>query len=273
MMRKRKPPTSLADQATDTIRDRILDMTLAPGMQLDESILRERLSISRTPAREALNRLVAEGLVESRSNKGFYVTLLDVRQTARFFDAFFIVERAAGALCNFSHPNFVADLKAIQAKHDAAVANDSFLAISQHNAEFHVRITRATENDYLVDFAKRVHNYARRLVYFVYATESDDYDYFSEQQGKIIEEHLIIISAIQQQDRLGLIEILSRHAQRFQTRMLRFIGGRWLAANGVETIVRPKVELNEGSATKTSDTALARSRLTQKTKEKRSRLT
>ncbi len=53
---KRRPvPLPLALSATNTIRDRILDFTLSPGMQLDELILRDRLGISRTPAREALN--------------------------------------------------------------------------------------------------------------------------------------------------------------------------------------------------------------------------
>src|SRR5690606_13417526 len=100
-----------------------------------------------------------------------YVTSLDVYQTARFFEAFFIVELAAANLCRFTHPGFADELEAIQRQHKAAVEADEFLQISRHNAEFHIRIVMATENDHLLDFARRVHNYARRLVYVVYAKE------------------------------------------------------------------------------------------------------
>jgi DNA-binding GntR family transcriptional regulator len=245
-MSKATVTTSLADIATDRIRDRILDMTLMPGTQIDESVLRDRLQISRTPAREALNRLAAEGLVESKLSKGFYVTSLDIHKTARFFDAFFIVERAGGTLCNFAHPNFAHDLDRIQEKHDAAVKDNSFLEISRQNAAFHIRIAEATENDYLIDFAKRVHNYARRLIYFVYVTESDDFDYFSGQQGKILEEHTDIIDAIRRHDRAALTDTLTQHAERFHARMLRFIGGRWPSADGAQAIVRARSDLMEG---------------------------
>ena len=43
----------------DTIRDRILDLTLAPGSRIDEKLLMERFRLSRTPARDALNTLLA----------------------------------------------------------------------------------------------------------------------------------------------------------------------------------------------------------------------
>lgn len=54
----------LRDEAHDTIRDAILDGTLAPGEQLDDASLQEWLGISRTPIREAIIALQVEGLVE-----------------------------------------------------------------------------------------------------------------------------------------------------------------------------------------------------------------
>lgn len=54
----------LRDEARDAIRDAILDGTLAPGEKLDDASLQEWLGISRTPIREAIIALQAEGLVE-----------------------------------------------------------------------------------------------------------------------------------------------------------------------------------------------------------------
>lgn len=71
---------NLTAKASTNIRRRILNFTLPPGIKLsDEEIARE-LGISRTPVREALNRLAAEGLVEARLNRGFIVKVFDRKE-------------------------------------------------------------------------------------------------------------------------------------------------------------------------------------------------
>jgi DNA-binding GntR family transcriptional regulator len=217
---------SLAVAATNKIRDNILDLTLQPGMQLDETILRESLGISRTPAREALNRLITEGLVETRRNRGFFVRSLDLGETAHFFNAYMIAERSAAFFCRFDHAGFVAELEEIQADHEAAVTEDRFLDVTQHNAAFHVRIAQATENPYLIDFSGRLHNQSRRLVYFVYHQEANDRGYLDGQQSRIVKEHYGILAAIRTEDRARLLNLIMAHAERFQMRIKRLIGGR-----------------------------------------------
>ncbi|MCC7282136.1 MAG: GntR family transcriptional regulator [Acetobacteraceae bacterium] len=218
--------SSLAAAATSKIRDRILDLTLRPGMQLDEALLRDRLGVSRTPAREALNRLATEGLVESRSSRGYFVRPLDLGDTARFFDAYLVAERSAAYFCRFVHPQLIEDLDDIQALHSAAVRDHDFLEISRHNAVFHLRIATATENPYIVDFSGRLHNLARRLSVFVYHIESDQGGRLDEQQGHIVREHVAIIDAIRAHDRNALLERLTAHADRFQQRISRLLSGQ-----------------------------------------------
>ncbi|RAY12631.1 GntR family transcriptional regulator [Actinomadura craniellae] len=62
--------TAASDRAVDALRERILRGEYAPGERLGEVDLAERLGLSRTPVREALRRLSAEGLVEIITNKG-----------------------------------------------------------------------------------------------------------------------------------------------------------------------------------------------------------
>lgn len=62
--------TAASDRAADVLRDRILHGALAPGERLGEVELAEKLGVSRTPVREALRRLSAEGLVDITTNKG-----------------------------------------------------------------------------------------------------------------------------------------------------------------------------------------------------------
>ena len=56
---------SLADQAYQTIKNKILDLTYAPGMSLTEAMLTEELGMSRSPVRAAIQMLQAEGLLVS----------------------------------------------------------------------------------------------------------------------------------------------------------------------------------------------------------------
>lgn len=64
---------SLVDEVADAIRGLILDGSLEAGARINEVHLAERLSVSRTPLREAMGRLVAEGAIRARPRHGHYV--------------------------------------------------------------------------------------------------------------------------------------------------------------------------------------------------------
>ena len=64
---------SLNERAYRRINELIISLRLAPGSQVDERTLAERLGIGRTPIREALFRLAAEGLVETIPKRGFFI--------------------------------------------------------------------------------------------------------------------------------------------------------------------------------------------------------
>ena len=219
----RRAPSSMAEAALNSIRDKILDLSLAPGMQLDESLITTRLGISRTPAREALNRLVTEGLVENRSSRGFFVKSLELGDVGHFFDAYVVMERAAAYFCRFSDVKLVPDLLDIQEMHEVATGQNDFLAISYQNSRFHLRIVASTQNPYLLDASGRLHNMARRLGSFVYQNEIADPTIYSQQQAQILEEHRAIVEALRTENRPALLDLITSHAERFRTRIARFI--------------------------------------------------
>ena len=75
-----------AERALQELRDLILGAELAPGSRLGEVELAERLGVSRTPVREALTRLAAEGLVEIVANRGARVATWTVAELEGVFD-------------------------------------------------------------------------------------------------------------------------------------------------------------------------------------------
>ena len=110
--------TSLTDAATKFLRDHILDLTLAPGERIDEKSILEKFPLSRTPVREALNRLSAEGLVEFRSNHGAYVASMSLRHTMDLLTAYVLSENMIAAVCNMEDSSLADDLRAIQDRYE-----------------------------------------------------------------------------------------------------------------------------------------------------------
>ncbi|MEO8484894.1 MAG: GntR family transcriptional regulator [Betaproteobacteria bacterium] len=78
-----------------TLRQSILDVTLAPGAAIAESDLAAHFRVSRTPVREALLRLADEGLVDIRPQRGTYVAPLSLK---RIEEALFVREAVEGAV-------------------------------------------------------------------------------------------------------------------------------------------------------------------------------
>jgi len=223
---KGRSGASQSETALSIIRDRILDLTLPPGSHVDERALMTRYGLGRTPTREALNRLAAEGLVDIRVNRGAFVRSLDLTETAHFFDAYFSAERLIGHFCRFNDDGLIPDLEAIQGHHTEAVTRNDLLDVTRHNADFHLRIAASTGNTYIYDFGTRVHAAARRMLFFVYRSEKELSlrRAFDEEQQGIINDHGEIIGCIRDSDREALLEALTNHGRRFQTRLVGLIG-------------------------------------------------
>src|SRR5262245_36573437 len=82
-----------ADRVYDELRRRILALTLDPGSVLDESRIVEDMGTSRTPVREAVIRLVSEGLLR-RDGRQVRVSSFEVSQLRAFFEAVTLMSRA-----------------------------------------------------------------------------------------------------------------------------------------------------------------------------------
>ena len=76
---------AISDNLFSTIKDDILTGKLKSGEKLTEKVICNQYSISRTPVREALQKLEMEGLVESIPNRGFFVLGLTVRDYEDMF--------------------------------------------------------------------------------------------------------------------------------------------------------------------------------------------
>jgi len=91
-----RPP--LHEQLTERLRELIVHNELAPGERVDEKQLCERFGVSRTPLREALKVLAAEGLIELIPNRSPRVAPITPENVVELFDVMAWLERYAGEL-------------------------------------------------------------------------------------------------------------------------------------------------------------------------------
>lgn len=238
---------SQTDAAVDLIRSKIIDMSLQPGSRLDEPLLRNHFKLGRTPAREAINRLVAEGLVSISPNRGgMFVRGLDFVEIGEVIMAYQLVETVLAQLCSFDDDSLVADLEEIQARYTREVRGKAFLGITSVNEEFHLRMHRSIGNALFYEFALSTHRHLRRLLVLIYKIENREQNVLEAQMEINLKEHVRIIDAIRGGDRAGLSQILPAHAQQAQTRLARILSEERVPPLTVDRL------LNEFFATKRS---------------------
>jgi DNA-binding GntR family transcriptional regulator len=107
---------SLHEQVADTLRQEIFGGTLAPGSFVDEVALCERLEISRTPLREALKVLTAEGLVRHEPRRGCFVNEVTERDLDEIFPVIALLEGRCAHEAALRASD--ADLIALEVLHD-----------------------------------------------------------------------------------------------------------------------------------------------------------
>jgi DNA-binding GntR family transcriptional regulator len=161
--------TSLVDQAHDRLRSMILSGELAPREQLRQELLAGKLGISRTPLREALNRLVSEGLVEFRPRRSAVVAEFTRAGAEADYEARRILEPAAARLAAARRdPAALAALAA--AVRTAGEAGDDLGRQFEANPAFHHALVAAAGNRHLTRFADEL--WSGRVAPYVHARQA-----------------------------------------------------------------------------------------------------
>ena len=146
-------PLRASERAYQTLRDDIVEWRLAPGTILGEVEQAARLGVSRTPLREALSRLMTDGLVASQSGRGLVVTDVSVDNIRELFDVRKALEVKAVRLAAVQHTgSLFADLECeFEAVPELLARDDSDRsAYFDLVRRFDDAVDEAVENDYLI---------------------------------------------------------------------------------------------------------------------------
>ncbi len=138
-------PRALYEEVAELLRQRIFARELEPGSWIDELRIAEALGISRTPMREALKVLAAEGLVTMKVRRGAYVTEVSEKDLRDVYHLLALLESdAARVVAQRASETELAGLQAQHAELAAAAGDrDRFFQI---NEAFHLQLLALSDN-------------------------------------------------------------------------------------------------------------------------------
>lgn len=193
-----------ARQVANVIRDMIIQDQIKPGEPVRERVLSEKLGISRTPLREALKLLAAEGLVDLIANRGAVAANPTARETHDRLMVLGALEGLAGELAaTAATESQIAELVALNLEMRAAQTRRDRLAYFKINQAIHLAIVEISANEALRENYRRINAQVHRSR-FRNNLNSDDWDHS-------MDEHDEIIDALKERDAQRLSSILQAH--------------------------------------------------------------
>lgn len=207
------------------LRDEILTMKLLPSTPLDEISLAERFDLSRSPIREALVRLSADGLVSMLPNRSTVVSPMDFRRIPEFLDALDLLQRVVTRLAALHRTSAeLAAIRKAQKAYEKAIAaciksGDSQPMIEK-NYEFHMAIAAAGHNFYFAELYRRLLEEGRRMLHLHFKFQTVDESLSAKDIGS---DHVDIVNAIETRDADLAEKYAHLHAVQFKGRFMQFL--------------------------------------------------
>ena len=148
---------ALRDRIRDSIHDDIMSGRLVPGERVDERLIAKRHKVSRTPVREAINRLAMNGLIEFHENRGAFVATISVARVLQVCEVMSVLQVASARMAaQRIDETRLAGLRALTQDGSAAAERGDADAYMAHNLAFHKAIGEAGQNPFLLEETLRI---------------------------------------------------------------------------------------------------------------------
>jgi DNA-binding GntR family transcriptional regulator len=161
-------PRSLAEKAYQLLVRKITRLELAPGAPLIEKTLSAELGIGRTPIREALQRLAAEGLVNHHPNRGMFVAEIGASNVQHIYEFRLLIDGHAARLAAMRATEAdVRELRELHLKLVQATEDDDIDRYVDYDRRFYDVLARVAQNIYLAEVIPRIFNLHLRLWFLI----------------------------------------------------------------------------------------------------------
>ena len=207
---------TLHDEVVSRLRAMLVDGRIAPGAKLNERELCERLRVSRTPLREAIKLLAAEGLVDLLPNRGAVAVRLDENDVVHIFEVLADLEGMSGELAarRISDAE-LGEIKALHYDMLACFARRDLSGYYRINALIHAAINNAARNPLLTKIYRECNARAQSLRFRTNQNEA--------KWALAVKEHEQMILALEAHDAARLRAIMVEHLLRKRDTVLELM--------------------------------------------------
>ena len=200
------PRAALHEQVAQQLRQMLVEGQIAPGAKLNERELSEELQVSRTPLREAIKMLAAEGLVELLTNRGAIALQLTRADVLNTFEVMAGLEGQSGELAAQRITDAeLSNIKALHFEMLAAYTRQDLSAYYRLNSEIHRAINAAAKNPVLTATYNQVN---ARLQALRFRSNQD-----GDKWSRAVQEHDAMVAALERRDSAAMREVLLMHLQ------------------------------------------------------------
>lgn len=198
----------------EELRKQILTLKLKPGAPLDEVSLAAQFGLSRSPVRDALARLITEGLVTILPNRTTLVTPFEIEEFPNYVAALDLIQRAVSRLAALQRTEEeMARIRAAEEAYMRSITLGDFQAMTELNKALHMEIARAGKNPYLTSYYEKLLGEGQRLLHLHF-----DFIVSSASQSKLGRDHEDIVEAIAARDADAAENAAHEHTMLFQRR-------------------------------------------------------
>lgn len=198
----------LGEKAYHLIKEKIVTLELAPSAVIDERALMQELGLGRTPIREALQRLAAEGLVNIVPRRGMFVADISITDLQKIFEVRMCLEGFCARLAaQRITEEQIAQMEAVLQELEQ-VQNENVRALMTIDERFHALLYQAADNEFLAETLSRLYALSLRLWYLVLYRLGD--------VREAIEQHRGIADALKAGDGERAAELTKQHIAQFQ---------------------------------------------------------
>ena len=206
-------PAAISDRVYATVKHRVLTCAMLPGHRVVEKDLCTEMGISRTPLREALNRLALEGLVVLRPYRGYVIAPLTVADFRELCELRRIVESEAAALSAMrATPEDIEELAARTTLEYTVGDQQTYVSYLRNNSAFHLALVRCTHNSQLISTVMAALDHHQRPLYLGLEVGIDG-------QASTAE-HVEVVSAVRNHDPDRARALMLLHIGRAETRVV-----------------------------------------------------
>jgi len=197
---------SLNEIAYKIIKEKIIQGEFEPGSRIREDYLAEEIAMSRTPVREAINKLVSDGLIINKARKGLYLIDPTNDEIEQYLDIRIALEKLSVEKCiDIVQEKQIEQISDALDEFEYCLSKQEYKICNQLDGEFHLLIANLSRNF-------KLYNMLKELSSFFHLTRiREKKEHPQGKNERTLAEHRVILEAIRNKDKIAAASAITHN--------------------------------------------------------------